>query len=131
MCEDKCRKCIYGSGRTDYLCNYAGVTGQTRKAQPPEVCKYFRPKKKGEPPMLAVAARRETGYKIKERPKKYDWDRAKDLYDAGLKDGQIARELGCRIQAVYLWRKRVNRPPNAPAGGQRKSTNSKTGGTET
>lgn len=35
-----------------------------------------------------------------------------NLYDAGFSDKQIAKERGISSQAIQLWRKRRNIPPN-------------------
>ena len=44
---------------------------------------------------------------------KYDWKRAKELYDAGCNDREIARQLGITSTvSVWAWRNRNNYPSN-------------------
>jgi uncharacterized protein YjcR len=37
---------------------------------------------------------------------KYDWEKARKLYDAGMSDARIAKELGCQNETVGKWRHR-------------------------
>lgn len=42
--------------------------------------------------------------------KKIDYQKAKEWYDQGKSDGEIARELGCSTHTIFMWRK-ANRLP--------------------
>ena len=37
---------------------------------------------------------------------KYDWEKARKLYDAGMSDARIAKALGCQNETVGKWRRR-------------------------
>lgn len=46
---------------------------------------------------------------------------AKELYDQGCNDCEIARKIGCSNISIFAWRQRNNLPPNAKRG-ERKIT---------
>jgi len=60
-------------------------------------------------------------------PKKIDYSHAKELYDQGLNDGQIARILKCNSQTVYTWRKKNNLKAHFAFGGTTKENTGKFG----
>lgn len=49
-------------------------------------------------------------YGRSKRREAIDWNKAMDLYNAGMSDGQIAKELCCHRKTVGDWRKRKNLP---------------------
>ena len=51
---------------------------------------------------------------------KYDWEKARQLYDQGWNDGQISREIGCTPHTVCGWRQKEGLPANTVVGGRRK-----------
>lgn len=117
--KDRCGKCMYGAGALSvFRCNYAGLTGRTRKAQPPEACTYFRAGQRLVTP--EEAARQQEARQKKPECRKtargLDWEKGWDLYQQGKNDGEIAREMGCSTGAVFRWRKRNGMPPNAEPG---------------
>jgi hypothetical protein len=38
---EHCGSCVWRSGRPEYRCDFAGKTGHTRKAEPPDGCTYY------------------------------------------------------------------------------------------
>ena len=46
--------------------------------------------------------------------------RRRNLYDAGCSDGQIARELGVTVPAIYQWRKARGLPINRAHNGYKR-----------
>lgn len=103
----KCASCIFRAAENmDYLCDFALLTGHTRQAVPPELCEHFEP---GEPLESKRNARTKgPGIAINpsRRKTRYDWEKAKKLYDQKWSDPKIADAMGCRVQAVLMWRKR-------------------------
>lgn len=120
----KCGKCIFRGKAYDVVgCDYATITGKTRKAQPAEKCTFFIAGARMEPEEY----RNLHGEEIKPRKRlpgggakpKYDWEWAKELYDRGLNDGEIGRVMGIRPQTISLWRGRNRLPANTTPGGRR------------
>lgn len=120
--QHRCRRrgCIYHRPAwSDYGCDYAGITGKARLGQlppdrqRPEDCPLYKRGKKisamlepmqmpGSNPKTEVdRARYHGGGKTK-----YDWERGRELYEAGGTDREIAHELGCAPHTVYEWRQR-------------------------
>lgn len=120
MAKEKCDRCVYRAQTgADYRCNYFGITGHTRLAVSPEKCRHFREgerierlRGRTELPGRAAAKQRNAG---KSHPR-YDWSQGKVLYDQGMNDGEISRELGCRQGAVLAWRKKMGLPANVAPG---------------
>lgn len=52
--------------------------------------------------------------KVRKRPTKLNLERARELYDAGWNDTQIAKELNVRSATVSYWRKKNFLPSNIP-----------------
>lgn len=103
----RCAQCIYRAGPyAGYTCDYAAITGHTRKAVPASRCRHFQ---EGDP-VRRPPAETDGGIRRPEAPqkrrKRYDWSQAKPLYDAGKTDKEIARDMGCSYQAVFDWRHR-------------------------
>lgn len=106
-------------------CDYFAITGHTRKAVLPEKCRHFRAGERIEPercetsPNGAPARTQQSGPGGERRSKganevfaaggngtkrtlrrrgakpKYDWAKARKLYEKGLNDGVIGRAIGC------------------------------------
>ncbi|WP_298032164.1 helix-turn-helix domain-containing protein [uncultured Dysosmobacter sp.] len=110
----RCGSCIYGAGPLNiFRCNYAGLTGRTRKGQPPENCTYFRPGRRLETPEEAARWQKARQKEAKRRRNSPDWEKGGDLYRQGQNDGEIARALGCSRGAVLQWRRRNGLRANA------------------
>ena len=122
MGKERCDKCVFRMepGKL-WKCNYEGVTGHTRKAQPADKCTFF-----------IEGPRIEDRHKLtdrlrtmdEKRPKggakqKYDWTIAEKLYAKRANDGEISRAVGCPVHTVLSWRKRNNLPANTEPGGQK------------
>ena len=45
------------------------------------------------------------------RRTRYDWEKAKMLYDQKWSDSKIAAAMGCDVNSVFAWRKREKLPP--------------------
>ena len=122
-----CKTCIFRAKENSlHRCDYASVTGHTRKAQDPEKCTYYRKGKRieqGEYRLLEEVLNAPKQKRAKGAGKKpvYDWEKAMKLYRQGKNDGQISRVLGCGPSAVYGWRKQRKLPANAKAGRNRRS----------
>lgn len=129
MGKPDCKKCMFRAYPWyPYQCEYAGITGRTRKAQEPEKCTYFKEGKRMEKQeyrlMEELRKLKQTGRKRAPGagPKeKYDWAFAMQLHRLHMNDGQIGRALGCSPMTVRDWRKRNNLPANTTAGGRRKA----------
>lgn len=112
MGKIRCPECIYRAAKfSEYACDYAGITGHTRRAVPPERCKHFEPGK----PLAGARGEKPKGRPICINPvrrrTRYDWEKAKRLYDQKWSDPKIADAMGCRVQSVWEWRKREKLPP--------------------
>lgn len=136
----RCGKCRYRAKRTDgYRCNYCLITGHTRRAAPPERCRYFRAGNRIEPKSAEADRLRAVIREKEKRPRapgagakpRFDWDEARRLYDRGANDGEIGRVLGCRPQTVKSWRKRRGLPANTAPGGNRTAPAADGGSEET
>lgn len=121
--KTRCSRCVFRADPLKiYKCNYEGITGHTRKGQPPEECTYFKEGARIDDPhkrtkaMTVVRRRRKPGGG---KPK-YNWDRALELYLEGKNDGEIGREIGCAAHTVNQWRHRVNLIANVKRGGRGK-----------
>lgn len=100
MGKIRCLECRYRAAKfSDYTCDYAGITGHTRRAVPPEAAKRAKPKG----PAIAINPSR--------RRTRYDWEKAKMLYDQKWSDSKIAAAMGCDVNSVFAWRKREKLPP--------------------
>lgn len=121
MGRAKCERCVFRApANASYRCDYCAATGRTRLAVPPEKCRHFRAgdpsertAEEPEQPAKRAAKRRHAG---NSKPR-YDWERGKELYDQGLSDATIAKELGCHPNTVLAWRKRRALGPTRPPAG--------------
>ena len=91
MGKIRCPECRYRAAKfSDYTCDYAGITGHTRRAVPPERCRHFEP----EQPPEAAKRVKPKGPAIAINPSRrrtrYDWEKAKMLYDQKWSDSKIA-----------------------------------------
>ena len=120
----RCGECRFRGDGFDLVgCDYATITGKTRHAQPPEKCTYFVPG-----PRMSKAEYRKMREQVMKRKRapgagakeKHDWDKARELYEKGKNDGEIARALGVRPQVVCAWRVRNQLKANTTKGGRRK-----------
>lgn len=112
MGKIRCPECRYRAAKfSDYTCDYAGITGHTRRAVPPERCRHFEP----EQPLEAAKRAKPKGPAIAINPSRrrtrYDWEKAKTLYDQKWSDSKIAAAMGCDVNSVLAWRKREKLPP--------------------
>lgn len=118
-----CSICMYRAVNRIWKCNYETVTGHTRKAVPPKLCKHFKEGPAIHNPTFDLAAklrRAENAEKTQRKPQgpkeKYDWSIAKRLYDEGKNDGEISRVMGCTPGVVHQWRNRNKLPRNTNVG---------------
>jgi len=119
-----CDRCVFRAEQNrPFRCNYAYLTGKTRKGQPPENCTYFQAGQRLETPEEAerfLSAERKPVCWKKPNCRRVaggpDWEVGWDLYQQGWNDGEIARALGCGTGTVYQWRKRNGLSANAAPG---------------
>ena len=112
-----CWKCIY-RGRLQkegFECNYCFLTGHSRLARTsPEQ------RAAGECPVREEGKQRkgvpQKGL-ARSYPFKVDRIKLRTLYDRGLNDAEIAREIGCSESTVFNWRHENELPANAKKGG--------------
>lgn len=58
---------------------------------------------------------------VEKRPLNFlDKEKVTELYEKGLKDGEIAKIVGAKITTIRAWRKRSGRPANADRGRPKK-----------
>lgn len=118
-----CTGCRYQSGELGVIglhCNYLLITGRTRLGQmTPEqrreakisgACLF---KERG--PQATVIQTPMGGYqieRIKPRRIRYDRDIFRKLWEQGLSDSQMAKEVGCAKETVIKWRQEEGLPFN-------------------
>lgn len=130
MGKRKCGECIYRAHKyAPYSCNYATITGKTRKAVPPEKCRKFKAGERMEerddivisedssrkPAQKPVTIRKPKAQKRK-RSAPPDWELGMRLWKAGMNDREIGENLGVCASAVLQWRQRNGLPANASQG---------------
>lgn len=100
-----CKGCAYAvplSG--EWYCDYLSITGHRRPCPPGEGC------------TVRVEAEKDLKRKWKEclpvKGRTWDTDRARALYDEGLLDAEIAKEVGITERAVGFWRRTQGLPSN-------------------
>lgn len=121
-----CRGCRFLGGLD---CDYLLITGKKRPCAPGEGCtvkESGHPKKrrivlppKHDSPKLTThkgPGRKPTVFEALERSRE-----AKDLYEAGASDGEIAERMGCHKNTVAKWRKQTGRASRYKFGGNRKN----------
>jgi len=117
--KDRCEECVYrGYNMSQNRCDFALLTGRTRKAQPPEKCSYFIPGPRLVSTHVTLPGEEAAYVKATGlRPRtKYDWDAVMCLYRKGMNDGEISRETGIPKRTVHGWRYRNHLPSNAGTG---------------
>lgn len=112
MGKIRCPECRYRAAKfSDYTCDYAGITGHTR-----------RPSRRSGAGILSRSSRRRPqSVRSRKGPPspstqavggpRYDWEKAKMLYDQKWSDSKIAAAMGCDVNSVLAWRKREKLPP--------------------
>ena len=110
-----CEGCRYQSGELGVIgihCNYLLITGHTRLGQMTEeqrrearrTGKCFH-KQLGPQATVIEAPQEMYGIRrIPARKVRYDREIFRSLYDKGMTDSQMAREVGCAKEAVLKWR---------------------------
>lgn len=123
--EARCGKCVFrAKPLAQNTCDYFAITGHTRKAVPPEKCRHFREGERIEPERKGIVIDQSPPLDARKRAPgggakpKYDWAKARKLYEKGLNDGEIGRAIGCGCHAVFSWRKKNNLPANTAPGGR-------------
>ena len=118
--KPRCKECRFRACATSfYGCDYAAITGHTRKGQSAEGCTYFRtgPRYRNEAEYLREELERaKPRRERKTTPHKYDWAAIRRLYDAGLNDGQIHRVTDIPINTISSWRHREGLPALSKLG---------------
>lgn len=126
----KCDGCVFhaGAGAAN-RCDYAALTGWTRKAEPPERCTHRIEGKRLETreeanrllDSQAKTPKKKEPAKATKEIRRIDWELGRKLYDEKQSDAEIAEALGCTSSAVTGWRKRRGLPPNHTKGWPSKS----------
>lgn len=118
----KCSTCIYRAAEfAQYACDYAYLVGETRKAQKPQKCTYYKKGKRLVVPNVSISLDGSPQKKTRSgRKTKYDYKIALGLYQNGKNDGEISRELGCRPADVRNWRLREGFAANTTIGKPKK-----------
>ena len=126
----KCDSCVFRAGKGEpNHCDYAALTGRTRKAEPPERCTHRIEGKRLETreeanrllDSQAKTPKKKEPAKATKEIKRIDWELGRKLYDEKQSDAEIAEALGCTSSAVTGWRKRRGLPPNHTKGWPSKS----------
>lgn len=121
--ENYCRGCIYRKrifrANIEY-CNYLEETGRARMliCPPGKDCTVRETRRKAAP--LTTPQQHAFDFAQKRSRGVLDAQRAAELYDRKLCDGEIARELGVAVNTICGWRKRTGRTPNLERGRRRK-----------
>lgn len=131
--EEKCDKCRFGSGITAHKCGFLDKVGHTklhvyreeiggdlRKAYGPG-CVAYEPKTaaiKKKPSRAAIGAKKSVSTRLSAVAARREQMRA--MYNEGMNDAQIAREMGVNKKTVQNWRNRDCLPPNDNRGRNKK-----------
>ena len=115
----KRKKCKYHTGCTTGAkesCNYFFITGITKHSQGVtdwQECRLFDAGQRERAPI-----QRPVEGKPVQRPfvSRFDWDKARELYEQGKTDMDIAVTIGCSDTTVREWRKREKLDPNFKRG---------------
>ena len=121
--------CRYHAARENHQvlgdCNYLDITGHTKLGEMTTeqrkqyhrgeiTCPCYDPGPRSKLPVSnEIVFPRRTG------PRK-DRTIERKLYDAGMNDYEIARAIGVRSSAIWLWRRNEGLPPNARVGAPKK-----------
>lgn len=124
--EARCGKCVFRAKTlAQNTCDYFAITGHTRKAVQTEKCRNFREGERIEPERKGIVIDQSPLLNSRKRAPgggakpKYDWAKARKLYEQGLNDGEIGRAIGYGCHAVFSWRKKNHLPANDIPGGRR------------
>lgn len=134
--EDKCSKCRFGSGITAHKCGFVDKVGHTklhvyhmeiggdlRKAYGPD-CVAYQPKseptKKKKPSATMVVKERKKSPSTRQAAVAARREQMRAMYNEGMNDAQIAREMGVNKKTVQNWRNRDCLPPNDNRGRNKK-----------
>lgn len=115
MVKEECRRCQWRGtfpGVEWITCDYCWITGHTKaKLQPREdgLCPAFE---EGEPVRIEVRPMDKPLRAIIIKGRRFTHEELQELYNKGLSDGEIAREIGSVKSTIYQWRHRNNLPPN-------------------
>lgn len=118
-----CRGCVYwkriSCTQVEY-CNYLEETGRPRIliCPPGKDCTVRETKRKAAP--LATPQQHAFDFVKKRHRGVLDVQRAEELYDKSLCDGEIARALSVGVTTICGWRKRTGRTPNLERGKTRR-----------
>ena len=110
MLMEKCRSCYY-RGKNEYGCNYLSVVGHSRGCPVKGCTKYKFSSKRAEKEVRPPQAK-ETEVHVGITAKKGRYEQRMELYQQGLTDPEIAREMGISKGAVAHWRKAQGMPSN-------------------
>ena len=115
MVTTRCERCrFHGWLSGEVMCDYMRITGKSRTAQiPPEErdkpCPFYE---RGRKVPLRIKPVTES---TRQEPRyRFDQRKMRELYDAGLRDYQIACEMGCTAETVKSFRERNGLPPRKP-----------------
>lgn len=133
--EDKCDKCRFGSGIASHRCGFldkvghsklhvyrAEIGGDLRRAYGPG-CVAYQPSAgsgsaKKKPSKAMVGGKKSVSTSMAAVAARHAQMRV--MYNEGMSDRKIAREMGLNKKTVANWRNRACLPPNTRAGGKRK-----------
>lgn len=112
LCGSFCRTCIYRS-RMHNSCDYILIEGHPRGCPPGEGCTR---RETGKRKKIAFTVDPDVQATVPEAHKRlYASHRKMELYNQGMSDGEIARELNMSASAVRQWRVANSLPPHVPA----------------
>ena len=111
--QKQCADCRYRGKLDGYMpsCDYSWITGRCR-------IRHIRPdgscgvKEVGDPKHVDFDWWDQIIKPTRDHPMKYDGERMLELYNKGLSDGEIAKDVGCTPSAVRCWRRREGHPAN-------------------
>ena len=121
MVTKECERCRWRGtfpGVDHITCDYAWITGKCRTAMERRadgICPAFEG---GDPVRIEVRPMDDPFRAIIVKGKKFSHEELLELYQKGMTDGEIAREIGSVKSTIYKWRHRNELPPNGkpPSG---------------
>ena len=111
----ECERCRWRGtfpGVDHITCDYAWITGKCRTAMERKadgICPAFEG---GDPVRIEVRPMDDPFRAIIVKGKKFSHEELLELYQKGMTDGEIAREIGSVKSTIYKWRHRNELPPN-------------------